>query len=296
MYFSGYTYIVKKLLKQIKKILPLLVMSFILIIFLGNKYFSTISCTNPFEVRDYTSSRKEIIKVCNDKLYFGSSEVVDKKDYQDIFEYKITDKFEPTQQHVRIFEQNNKTYVSIISIVNGVSWYKSAIGIYRENNNSFKLVFKKDFFENKGRYSEINFFSVDEKGLGISGLSISGDVGHLGCYGCLMEWTDYYDWDQSKQTFVLSNNKHTFEFNKLLEKYQNEDETACNDSDYTKSSITELYIYRKGMEKFCGNNAIAPFISSDMATMFLKAKKAIGEIISGKNISIKEVENIKLSD
>lgn len=267
---------------------------FFVIIITSLKFFllANNNCVNPFEVRDYRMSKKEIVKICNNKLYFGSKKIVDKKDYQDLFEYKVSDKFEPTEQHVIIFEQSNKTYVSVISIVNGVSWYRSAIGVYRKNSNNFELVFKKDFSENKGRYSEINFFSMDEKGAGIKGLTISRDVGHLGCYGCLMEWTDYYDWDQNKQTFVLSNNKHAFEFSKLLEKYQNEDESACNDVNYAKASITELYKYRKGIEKFCDDNAIVPYISSDQATIFLKAKKAIGEIINGKNISIEDLESI----
>ncbi len=283
----------KKLFKQIKRIHLLIIFCFILILIFSYRYFSKSSCTNPFEVRDYTLSKKETIKVCNGKIYYGSTKITDKKDYKDLFEYKIGDNYEPTEQRIRIFKQKNETNISIISYVNGVSWNKSAMGIYRRVNNSFKLIFKKDFSENLGRYSDVNF-STDETGYDINGLSISGDVGHLGCYGCLIEWTDYYDWDLNKQTFVLSNNKHTIEFNKLLEKYQNEDATACNDSDYSKASITELYNYRKGMEKFCGDNAIIPYISSDHATMFLKAKEAIKRIIKGENIYIDQIKNISI--
>ena len=99
----------KKLFKRIKWTWLLFVVGFIFIILFYNKYFSKSSCTNPFEVRDYTLSRKETIKVCNGKIYYGSTIITDKKSYQDLFEYKMNDKYEPTQQRIRIFKQKNET-------------------------------------------------------------------------------------------------------------------------------------------------------------------------------------------
>ena len=131
----------KKLFKRIKWTWLLFVVGFIFIILFYNKYFSKSSCTNPFEVRDYTLSRKETIKVCNGKIYYGSTIITDKKSYQDLFEYKMNDKYEPTQQRIRIFKQKNETNISIISYVNGVSWNKGAIGIYRKVNNRYILIF-----------------------------------------------------------------------------------------------------------------------------------------------------------
>lgn len=286
----------RKLFKQIKRINLLIIFCFFLILIFSYRYFSKSSCTNPFEVQDYTESKKEVVKICGDKFFRGNIEVVNKSKFPDLFEYKLNKDKDPvnTEHRIRIFsKEKGSEYVSIISVIDWTTWLNSSIGIYRKEGNTYKQVFKRTFSDNNGRWIYIHFLSSEPMFYN-NILSISDDLGYLGCYSCRINWTDYYDWSDSEKTFVLANNKHSFEFKKLLEEYETNDVTICKNEANLDESITNLYQYRNGNEKFCGDSAEVPFTSSGQATIFLKAKKAIGEIINGKNFSIKDVENIKL--
>lgn len=271
-----------------------------IIIITSLKYFlsSKNNCVNPFEVQDYTESKKESVRICGDKLFRGSIEVVSRSQFPDLFEYKLNKDKEPvkTEHRIRIFSrEKNSEYVSIISVIDWATWFNSSIGIYRKEGSTYKQVFKRTFSDNGGRWVYIYFLSSQPESYNDI-LTISGDLGYLGCYSCRINWTDYYDWSDSQKTFVMANNKHTEEFKKLLEEYETNDITICKNEANLDESITNLYPTRKGKKKFCSDSAVVPYTSFDQATIFLKTKKAIGEIIDGKNISINEVKNIKLSD
>ncbi|MBI4973540.1 hypothetical protein HZC27_02950 [Candidatus Roizmanbacteria bacterium] len=263
------------------------------------------NCLNPFEVKDFTSG-KERVMICDKTLYKGSVKVVDNKEYPDLFQFLLNKDSKPNEvkQYVRIFEKDKTELVSVKSTIDYGSWNSSAIGIYRkEKSNTYTLIFKKAFKDNPGRWINIEFgedfsnrdpyFYLNYQG---SGISISRDIGYLGCYGaCRLLWWDYYDWDPVKKTFVLANNKNPEAFKKLLENYKQLDKNACLDESSVTDSISELYPIRKDKEKICSDDATAPFTTAAQAEMLLKGKKAIELIIGGENISMSDVGKVKIN-
>ncbi len=261
-------------------------------------------CTNPFEMKDFTSG-EEAIRICNNKLIRGSLTVVAKKDLPDLFEFLLNkdSKPEEVKQYVRVFEKDGQKYVSMKSLIDYTSWNDSAIGIYRKEDNKYNSVFKKTFADNQGRWVNIEFgedYSTKDPYYYISysggGISISGDIGYLGCFGrCRLLWWDYYDWDKDKKTFVLSNNKHPEDFKKLLENYKEWDKTTCPDEANVSESISSLYPIRKNKEKICSDDVQIPYTEPGQAEMLLKGIKAIEMILNGENIPMSEVKNVKIN-
>lgn len=262
------------------------------------------ACVNPFEVKDFTSG-KEQVAICNNSFYVGSQKVVSKDEFPDLFQFILNkdSKSNEVKQYVRIFEKDKTELISIKSTIDYTSLNNSAIGIYqKEKNNKYKLIFKKTFRDNPGRWVNIEFgedystkdpyFYLNYPG---SGISISGDIGYLGCFGaCRMLWWDYYDWDSGKKTFTLVNNKHPEAFKKMLESYEQLDKNACLDESNVTGSISDLYSIRKDKEKICSDDASEPYTTSKQAEMLIKGKKAIELIIGGQNISISEVSKVKI--
>jgi hypothetical protein len=299
----------KKYNRVSMKIKNKLIFAFFLI-FLSFFFYSYFNgdkrnCVNPFEVKDFTSG-KEKVMICDKALYRGSVKVVDNNEFPDLFQFLLNKDSKPNEvrQYVRIFEKDKTELVSVKSTINYGSWNNSAIGIYRkEKNNTYNLIFDKTFKDNPGRWVNIEFgedYSTKDPYYYLtypgSGISISGDIGYLGCYGaCRMLWWDYYDWDPVKKTFVLVNNKHPDAFKKLLEYYEQLDKDACLDESSVTGSISDLYPIRKDKEKICSDDAFAPYTTSKQAEMLLKGKRAISLIISGQNISISNVNKVVIS-
>jgi len=253
-------------------------------------------CKNPFEVRDYISTRGPV-QICNGAFYRGSIKITDIKQFPDLFQFKLSTKneIESTKQYVRVYEMDKTEVISIISTIDYLTWFNTSIGVYRKEGKSYKQIFKKTFADHMGRYADIRFVpSGDETGYDLNAFFISGDLGWLGCYGCRINWKDYYSWDSYSKTYVLSNNKYPNEFKKLLTEYEENDQKICRNENGLDDSITNLYSSRMKSEKYCGDNAIAPYTSSGQATIFLKGKQAIKKILDGQNISVNEVSKIKL--
>lgn len=260
-------------------------------------------CINPLELKDFTTGTEKI-EVCGDKIYRGKTVVISKGEFPDLFEHKLNADSKSTRlkQYIRVFEKDKKEYVSIKSIIDYVSWNNSAIGIYRKTDDGYVEIFKRDFSDNQGRWVDIEFgedysyrdsyFYLNAHG---EGLTVSGDIGYLGCYGaCRLLWWDYYEWDSDKKTFALANNKHQEEFKKLLENYEDFDETKCQDEAGVDKSIPELYKTRKGKNKICNDDVVEPATTVEQAEILLKGMKAIEMILEGRNISISEVEKVEI--
>lgn len=265
---------------------------------------NTNDCVNPYEVKDFTSG-KEAVRICDDILYRGSTKVISKNEYPDLFEFLLNEDSKPekVKQYVRVFEKNKQEYVSMISVIDYTSWNDSSIGIYRKEEKEYKLIFKKTFDDNQGRWVNIEFgedytsrdpyYYLSSTG---EGISISGDLGYLGCLGrCRLLWWDYYDWDASKKTFVLANNEHPENFKRLLEDYEEKDKTTCLDEANVSESISKLYSIRKNKEKICSDDSQVPYTEPGQAEMLLKGKKAIEMIISGENIPMSKVDEVKIN-
>lgn len=303
--------LIKKQLLQINfslamrhiKIIFLLISLFSICYFFYMHNFFQNNCFNPFEVKDFTSG-KERVMICDKTLYRGSAKITGNNEYTDLFQFLLNKDSKPNEvkQYVRIFEKDKAELVSVKSTIDYGSWNNSAIGIYRKEDDTYKLIFKKAFGDNPGRWVNIEFgedystkdpyFYLNYPGTGIS---VSGDIGYLGCYGaCRLLWWDYYDWDPGKKTFVLVNNKYPEAFKKLLEYYEKFDKTGCFNESRVTDSISDLYPIRKDKEKVCSDDAIVPYTTPTQAEMLLKGKKAIKLIINGQNISISEVDKIKI--
>src|SRR3989344_2677415 len=282
-------------------VLILFAISLLTVVYYKN---SKNNCVNPFELKDFTS-RKEVVRICNNTLYRGSTKVVSKNEYPDLFEFLLNKDSEPDEvkQYVRVFENDKQEYVSMKSVIDYNSWNDSSIGIYRKEGNKYKLIFKKSFDDNQGRWVNIEFgedFSTRDPYFSLSyrgeGISISGDIGYLGCLGsCRLLWWDYYDWDSNKKTFVLANNKHHENFKKLLENYEDFDKNTCLDEASVSKSISSLYPIRKNKEYICSDDALEPATRPQQAEMLLKGMKAIEMIINGENIPMSEVKNVKIN-
>lgn len=261
-------------------------------------------CLSPYEIKS-TLPNSEIIKICDNILYANSIKIVSEKEFPDLFNhhYKNDDKLNEVKQYIRVFEKDNQEYISVKSEFDQVSLVDSAIGIYRKENDKYNLVFKRTFDDNQGRWVNIEFgedyssrdplFYLTSHG---KGFSISGDIGYLGCVGaCRLLWWDYYDWDSNKKTFVLENNKHTEQFKRLLDNYEEMDKDTCPNEANVSESISNLYQVRKNKEKICSDNAEEPATTIGQAEMLLKGKKAIELILAGENISMSQVKNVKIN-
>lgn len=254
-------------------------------------------CKNPIEIINDSSAKQETVRICGNKIVRGQIKVVDKNEYPDLFEYIFNNVAEPTDQYVTVFAKYNVEYVSIISVHDHSSWFVSAIGIYKKEANSYKEIFKQSYFkEDFGRWVRFDLLDIPGGTDYQPTLSISGDLGNLGCYGCRMNWVDYYDWDKDKGTLVLSNNKHPQQFEELLAEYEEKDKKACTFENplLTNKVISEIYKSRKDYQKLCDDNSAVPFITPDQAIVFLKAKTTIKQIISGENLSHKDIDNTTL--
>lgn len=230
--------------------------------------------------------------------------MVGKNEYPDLFEFLLNEDSKPekVRQYIRVFEKDNQEYVSMKSIIDYTSWHNSSIGIFLKEDNEYKLIFKKTFDDNQGRWVNIEFgedytsrdpyFNLTSSG---EGVSISGDLGYLGCLGCRLLWWDYYDWDANKKTFVLANNKHPENFKRLLEDYEEKDKTTCLDQANVSESISDMYPLRKTKSKLCSDDAQEPLTTTGQAEMLLKGKEAIRLIINGENIPMSEVDKVRIN-
>jgi hypothetical protein len=271
----------------------LIILIILLILVVAVFAFPKTKCKNPFLVQDYSKERNNQVKVCNDIFYYGNTKIVGKNNFRDLFEYKVSKKYEPTKQYIRIFERKDTTYVAITSIIDFVSWYKTSIGIYKKDLNGFNEVFKLPFKAVSGRYSNIRFVSSDYLNYHDQ-IEASGDLGYLGCYGCRINWVDYYHWSQKKQTYILANNKHKDEFNKIKVELEEQNQNACLETSGVPGIISELYSTRKNSKGFCDDRAVVPYITSEQASILLKAIKAAEFILDNRNIAGKDIKDIKI--
>jgi len=249
-------------------------------------------CKNPEQVYDRSRDSAKQVLLCTDKITYGGITVVQKKTLPDLFRYRFLDKEDqPVKTYVDIFQKSTGIhYIAVRTMWDYTTGRFSAVGIFKEQNGTFTPIFRKTFDENRGRGVDISFHSspgLDSGPFDYSYISISGDVGKLGCYGCRMEWTDYYDWNQDAGTFLLANNAHVQEFEQLKSEYEERDKTACSDvADAYGARISDLFPDRHDKEQFCGDNAMIPYISNVEAGIFMKAKQTITDILAGKNVTI----------
>lgn len=256
---------------------------------------SAEECKNPTKMEDYTDGKERLV-ICKDIIQYGDKTVTTRKDTPDLFAYRFNDKetWDVTQEVVA-YKLDNKEFIAIFSVVNPQSWYKRSGYIFQKDGDNFKPIFHKTFDDLSGRWAGVRF---DENGSVFepNAIAVNQDFGYIGPLGQRIYWRDYYVWDSSKNTFVLSNDKMSFRLDEIRKTYNELDQEACGNESPSMvgKKISDLYSTRKNSEHFCNDSSPVPYISNAQAEMFLKAKKALDEIGQGKNYSFSEIKNIKL--
>lgn len=252
-------------------------------------------CKNPTKMEDYTDGKERLV-ICKDKIQYGDKTVTTREDTPDLFGYRFNDKetWDVTQEVVA-YKLDNKEFIAIFSVVNPQSWYKRSGYIFQKDGENFKPIFHKTFDDLSGRWAGVRF---DENGSVFepNAIDVNQDFGYIGPLGQRIYWRDYYVWDSSKNTFVLSNDKMSFRLDEIRKTYNELDQEACGNESPSMvgKKISDLYSTRKNSEHFCNDSSSVPYISNEQVGMFLKAKKALNEIAQGKNYSFSEINNIEL--
>lgn len=191
-----------------------------------------------------------------------------------------------TTKIVKTFPKTKPQFFAIVSFFEVGAGTKEAFGVYKSYSDGFKRVFKASFEDLPGRGSAVWFSDSSPA------FQLTGDLGQLGCGGCRMEWIEFYKWNYAKEQFELENNNHRADFVKLLDGYQKQDEDGCNLSvgdninEHRDLSLSALFQKYFNVNMYCDNNSGIP--KRDVA-FFLKTKETIRKIISGENISLKQL-------
>lgn len=272
-------------------IVLLLVFSFSLIMkwYLDNNKF----CENPFKLEDY-SDRKKLFTICKDKIYYGNELITDKNKNPEIFEAKVA----IPKLEVVIYSVNNQEFIAIFPVADMVTWYARGANIFIKDNGKYKEVFRRGIDELSGRWRGVRIAGADSIYTDPKTIIVNQDLGQLAFEGERIFWSDYYDFDDKSNKYILANNKHLIEFGQMKKNYEELDLKSCAGESPTLlgQKISDLYPSRKSFVHFCFNESIDPYISKDQATIFLKGKKAIDLILAGKNLSMDDIKNVKLED
>lgn len=253
------------------------------------------NCKNPTKLEDYTDRDKRLL-ICEDSVTYGDVMVTNKNNTPGIFEYKFNDQdpWEPTHE-VIVYSIDKDEFIAIFPVINPQSWYRRSGYIFQKTEDSYKLIFDRDFESLSGRWTGVRF---DENGSVFDSnvLVVNQDLGALGPEGQRIRWTDYYQWDSNKNSYILANDKMGFRMKELIKSYDELDLVACgNESqDLVGKRISELYQTRSQNDHFCIDNSPVPYISNKQATLFLKAKKALDANSKGDNKSYNDIESINL--
>lgn len=254
------------------------------------------SCKNPTKFEDYTDKDKRLL-ICEDSVNYGDDQVTTKHKTPGIFEYKFNDQdpWEPTHEVVT-YKIDSTEYIAVFPVINPQSWYRRSGYIFQKTDNEYKLIFSRDFESLSGRWTGVRF-DENSSVFDPSTIVVNQDFGALGLDGQRIRWTDYYVWNNQKETYELANNKMAYRMKEIVKAYEELDLTACgNESpEMEGNSISDLYQTRKDNDHFCDDDSPVPYISNKQAEMFLKAKTALTEISKGENISFQEVENVRVN-
>lgn len=274
---------------------PLIAILIISAIFIYFKSSPTLvkdnSCKNPTKIEDYTDGDVRLT-ICKDSVNYGNAIVTSKEENPNLFGYRFNDKEIWNVTHeVVVYKIKNKEYIAIFPVVNPQSWYKRSGYIFQKSDDSFKLIFKRDFDSLSGRWTGVRF---DENGsvFDPNVIVINQDFGALGPDGQRIRWTDYYVWNKEKENYEIANNKMAYRMNEIVKAYEELDDTACgNESPQMKDiSISDLYQTRKENVHICDDSSPVPYISNSQAEIFLRAKSALAEIGKGKNLSFQDIK------
>jgi hypothetical protein len=112
-----------------------------------------------------------------------------------------------------------------------------------------------------------------------------------------MVWSNFYVWNPQQQEFTLDNASHQDFFQQLLITYQAIDKRGCNIAgnnivpDQADLTLTQLYAKHPTLSWYCSKSQ--GLLPANLV-FFLKAEKAVQEVITGKNIGSNDIKDISL--
>ncbi|EKD94580.1 MAG: hypothetical protein ACD_26C00031G0003 [uncultured bacterium] len=285
----------KKFMVKLFKLL-FIVLPFIFLFLLILKWYpkNNIFCENPVKLEDY-SNRKKLFTICKDKIYYGNELITDRNKSPEIFDSKVA----IPKLEVTIYSINKQEFIAIFPVADMFTWYARGANIFVKENGRYKEIFKRGIDELSGRWRGVRIVGTDSiYSFDPKTIIVNQDLGQLAFEGNRILWSDYYDLNEKNFKYVLANDKHRIEFEQMKKNYEELDLKSCAGESPTLSSqkISDLYPSRKSFIHFCFNESIAPYISKDQATIFLKGKKAVDLILAGKNLSMDDIKNVKLED
>jgi len=283
-----------------KKILVVLVLLITIIaLFISNKSKLLVlkdeSCKNPTKYEDYLTKDKRLL-ICKDTIKYGNTIVAKKEELPDLFVYKFNDNEDWAATYEAVaYKIQNDEYIAIFPVINPQSWYKRSGYVFQKEDNSYKLIFERNFDSLEGRWTGVRF---DENGsvFDPSVIVVNQDLGALGYDGQRIRWTDFYEWNANKKTYDLANNKMGYRMKDIIEASDEIDGTACGieSASMKGKKISDLYAIKKENDHFCDDNSPVPYITNGQATLFLKTRKALIENTQGKNYSFNDIDSIEL--
>jgi hypothetical protein len=190
------------------------------------------------------------------------------------------------------FVLGDQNYKSSILGIKSSSKSVEEITIYDTNNVG---IFQKKFYEDAFLGSILTYSIASDTGE----ITQTGSLGSLGCNNnqCNIMWTNFYTLDKEKNSYELDNASHKDFYKSLLVSYSVLDNRGCNILgnqiilSHDKLTFTELYAKYPTIPYYCSKElGILP----ENLQLFLKAKKAVQEVIDGKNISSEEIQEVSL--
>ncbi len=216
-----------------------------------------------------------------------SPKVIEKKKVINVFG-------KPNVTASNMFPENKPLFTTDIASIKSSTLLQQSVKIYTLTDKK-NPVFERPYYADGFRGKSLTYiFSKDSPSFIQEGL-----LGTLGCVAdvCALSWNNFYTWDAKQHSFVLDNTAHVDDFKKLQETYQSRNEKGCSvvegtiEDDQMNLSFEELYKKFPNASWYCSKEqGILP----SRVIFFLKAQKAIEEIVNGDNIGSNDINSIAL--
>src|SRR6266567_8634366 len=192
------------------------------------------------------------------------------------------------------FPQNKPQFTAKVSAITSESSRQQSVTVYSIGGKKENPVFHRNFYDDGFHGKILRYtFSSDS-----TSFRQSGSLGTIGCgYECSMVWSNFYVWNPQQKAFILDNASHKDFFQQMLITYQTIDKRGCSTvgsnvvPNQSGISFTELYSKYPALKWYC--NPTQGILQTNLM-FFLKAEKAVQQIIAGKNIGSNDIQNISL--
>jgi len=201
----------------------------------------------------------------------------------------------PRSRAQQNFPASNPQFTAVIGNIKPASLHQQAISVYQIKDSKKTPVFERSFYDDGFRGNGLTYTLSSSS----AEITQSGSLGSIGCttQSCILQWRNFYAWNNNQHTFVLDNASHKADFQQLLAIYQFLDQKGC---DLMKGTIiagqdgisfTGLYKKYPTENYYCSQSqGILPA----NLVFFLQAEKTLNEIVKGENIGSEDIRNTAL--